>query len=451
MDHQTIRTPDNTEESGTITMDIEDAPATVKPNRTCRLCLLPEEDSSRTFSVKDPLIVPCFCTNDRKFVHVSCLEHWRIYQKPSEFRQCGECGFNYHLLPRVNNGDSGKVATSSTSGAAKSPVKLQSPLQSKARMLCAILFDFTIVNVIIQGLMVGAGYLIWVLDAQKTMADSLSGNVDCRRNITMRAIVEGDDDANFYCTHMGSLYYIIGALVIIILGGLIYICCAGCDFFCHENEDNNDEENPLPTRRIHATSHFYRKRYERRQQRVQSNNFVSMLLDGCCFGPCARKLSRVYEQLVYDIRLSAHTAFHYKDDSRNHSRSSEPKNDSGFSVATQGFATCLFMLFLGIVFFFVMPVIFLVGFMAFGIMYVIITRRIIHRHVHVMHRRRLVQQFAVVDLAPLCRRMKKKAMDALEEQRPRLTDADMHSLQKLGIVEDDVMHTGHSESHTSNE
>ena len=82
------------------------------------------------------------------------------------------------------------------------------------------------------------------------------------------------------------------------------------------------------------------------------------------------------------------------------------------------------------------------GFLVIMIVLVIVFQRIVQRHVHFMHRRRLVQEFPVLDLAPStgtnhhnyddCGNNKTLA-ENLENQRPKLTDADLHSLRKLGL------------------
>lgn len=67
-----------------------DASTSEVDDRTCRICLEPQEDPS------NPLISPCKCSGSCKFVHRDCLRRWREDAlTESSFYQCEICKFKY--------------------------------------------------------------------------------------------------------------------------------------------------------------------------------------------------------------------------------------------------------------------------------------------------------------------------------------------------------------------
>ncbi|CAG8536763.1 hypothetical protein C2G38_2243747 [Gigaspora rosea] len=61
-------------------------------DKMCRICFAgPEEEESL-----GRLISPCLCKGTMRYVHVECLNHWRLRsQKKSSFFQCDECKYKY--------------------------------------------------------------------------------------------------------------------------------------------------------------------------------------------------------------------------------------------------------------------------------------------------------------------------------------------------------------------
>lgn len=57
--------------------------------RTCRICL--ETDNPRS------MIAPCQCKGTSKWVHRDCLDEWRVHEEDRAFSQCTECNFQYHF------------------------------------------------------------------------------------------------------------------------------------------------------------------------------------------------------------------------------------------------------------------------------------------------------------------------------------------------------------------
>jgi len=58
----------------------------------CRICF--ESHSTH----EDPLISPCLCNGTSKWVHKSCIQHWRdVNRETSAFSKCRECGYAYNI------------------------------------------------------------------------------------------------------------------------------------------------------------------------------------------------------------------------------------------------------------------------------------------------------------------------------------------------------------------
>ncbi|GBC01000.1 hypothetical protein RclHR1_04020026 [Rhizophagus clarus] len=61
-------------------------------DKMCRICFSGTEDESSL----GRLISPCLCKGTMRYVHVECLNQWRLRsQKKSSFFQCDECKYKY--------------------------------------------------------------------------------------------------------------------------------------------------------------------------------------------------------------------------------------------------------------------------------------------------------------------------------------------------------------------
>ena len=442
--------------------------------RTCRICLLGEDfhDNDNV----DPMIVPCRCTGDQKYVHTSCLEHWRTYQQPSEFRQCRRCSFYYHLPSREgnnNNGDpcgstagegpedSATKTSSGTSGSNKRSTtgKKNRAWRRQARLCFAIVFDFVMVTLVVQGLVIGAGYLLWYLDSERAVAQALGESVNCvsryRRlqadqddwnsssvspatdtNSTLDYDTSSGGENDYYCNHVGSIYYFLGFLLITFIAGAAYLCCGCClnnsasthMTSRHGSQTTTDEENPLPTREAHNSPNFYRRRQERRQQRQNNSSIANSVSDGCCLGPCRRKFTNAVHDLKHDVRVGTERASQggLCGDSSCGNFCNGGLRHQTCCTHSEGLLVVLVALVLvGIL------MTALSGLMVIMIVLVIVFQRIVQRHVHFMHRKRLVQEFPVVDLSAGGTLAVDNTIN--EKPRPKLADSDLHSLRKLGM------------------
>lgn len=59
----------------------------------CRICL-EEQDADDD----DSMIAPCMCKGTSKWVHRHCLDSWRTNEPDRAFAQCTECHYTYHLI-----------------------------------------------------------------------------------------------------------------------------------------------------------------------------------------------------------------------------------------------------------------------------------------------------------------------------------------------------------------
>eukprot|EP00270_Netrium_digitus_P012137 TRINITY_DN3920_c0_g1_i2.p1 TRINITY_DN3920_c0_g1~~TRINITY_DN3920_c0_g1_i2.p1 ORF type:complete len:321 (+),score=47.58 TRINITY_DN3920_c0_g1_i2:126-1088(+) len=49
----------------------------------------------------EPLIAPCSCKGSQKYVHRSCLDHWRATKEGFAFAHCTECKAEFRLRPKI--------------------------------------------------------------------------------------------------------------------------------------------------------------------------------------------------------------------------------------------------------------------------------------------------------------------------------------------------------------
>ncbi|KAF3587746.1 hypothetical protein F2Q69_00026322 [Brassica cretica] len=76
--------------SDEIIIKAEDLESVSASSSCCRICL--ENDRG------DELISPCMCKGTQKFVHLSCLDHWRSLNDGSfAFSNCTTCNAQFHL------------------------------------------------------------------------------------------------------------------------------------------------------------------------------------------------------------------------------------------------------------------------------------------------------------------------------------------------------------------
>ena len=64
--------------------------------KICRICLEEEEEDDN-----DTMIAPCRCKGGSKWVHRECLDEWRTNERDRAFSKCTECLFEYYIQPVV--------------------------------------------------------------------------------------------------------------------------------------------------------------------------------------------------------------------------------------------------------------------------------------------------------------------------------------------------------------
>ena len=67
-------------------------PRELMDDAECRICF--EAYSTH----EDPLMSPCLCNGTSKWVHKSCIQHWRyVNRNTTAFIQCRECNHPYNV------------------------------------------------------------------------------------------------------------------------------------------------------------------------------------------------------------------------------------------------------------------------------------------------------------------------------------------------------------------
>jgi len=66
-----------------------------QPNdeKTCRICFSTEDESDESLG---RLFSPCLCKGTMKYVHVECLNHWRLVNRQKMY-QCSSCNYIYNF------------------------------------------------------------------------------------------------------------------------------------------------------------------------------------------------------------------------------------------------------------------------------------------------------------------------------------------------------------------
>jgi len=70
-------------------------PQQAVPNdeKTCRICFSTEEESDKSLG---RLFSPCLCKGTMKYVHVECLNQWRLVNRQKKY-QCSSCNYKYNF------------------------------------------------------------------------------------------------------------------------------------------------------------------------------------------------------------------------------------------------------------------------------------------------------------------------------------------------------------------
>jgi hypothetical protein len=73
----------------------EDVQEAEEEEPLCRICLSGRDDGDPSLG---RFIQPCLCRGTMAFIHVGCLQRWRITSpSPKSFYRCDQCGYRYKL------------------------------------------------------------------------------------------------------------------------------------------------------------------------------------------------------------------------------------------------------------------------------------------------------------------------------------------------------------------
>ena len=319
-------------------------------DKICRICL--EDDDP------DLMIAPCLCSGSSKWVHRDCLDLWRVQEEDRAFSKCTECLYEYKMQAR--------------------------PHWWKKRMTfcCLVSRDVLFMTFLWQVVLVLlAAFLYYVVDPHHDILRFYQG--DC--------LV----DASFWCNHALSLYYMCGVTTFFVLlgaWGCVRLCFNGCSFQRALSLEEPLEEPTYTTPTVtQQRAHAYRQQRRLRFSRRRGGYHHDCCRDDCC-GPRYYYCPRIYyagDDYCCCICPSDSDGCNCCDGCHmphGSGSSSSSSGDGGFE------ALVVILLIVAIVLAVVRFVI--------GVVLAVMTRqRIIQLQLFVLQKRRLVQDFVVVDLS----------------------------------------------------
>jgi RING-variant domain len=434
-------------------------------SKYCRICLEEEDTHDSNTCTDDRMIAPCLCKGGSKWVHRSCLDHWRMNERDRAFAKCTECQFTYHLL-----------ATSSSDH--PSTYVWNQPRMKfyffVTRDICAI----TIMTQLLIGLF---GYGIMILDK--------SQHWDLTRYFNGRE-------------HEIAIYYLFGIIALLVMIGMIgsiIFCRNGCRLPSFTDDDEvvepshaihdhnnmniatvkndyqynavvpvtnipdiergatpapyvNDQQAMSSVNQMHPRHQRHSSDYYRRQRYIDRNRNRS---DDCDTCTCCLSTGRVSRQPGYwyntgnhctDIQCCCNICSCIGDDS---GCCCMCPDDVSSSAATNcdrcdcgngdGAMACI--LFVVLVFFVFMAIFGLFLLLVVG---VAVFQRIVQRYIFLLQKKTLVQEFQVVDLSSqdyhiINMETSTSTAGHLTDQVALLTSTlhpdDAKRLQKLGLLD----------------
>lgn len=319
--------------------------------KSCRICL--DDDSPET------MIAPCQCSGSSRWVHRECLDAWRVQEKDRAFSQCTECLFQYHFEPV----DSNRTRR----------------FWSKAKFCLYCSRDVCLVALAVQAVVVILSSLVYLIDRQlgQPLLDFMGS--DC------------ENGNSFWCHAALAVYYFGGAFVLLILLGLFgstLLCVHGCQFPDIYAVDHDGPQDTLPAEQRQERNHYYRQQRHRRHRRRHFRN------TGCC--DCCND--------VCGTRYYYGPRFYYFGGGGD-----DDCDCTGCSRCCDGVSACgsghrggdgdnnglhiLLVILLAVAI-----IMAIIGFVVGIVMAIYVAQRIIQRHVFLLHKKQLAQEFQVRDL-----------------------------------------------------
>jgi hypothetical protein len=314
--------------------------------KVCRICL--EDDHP------ERMISPCKCKGGSKWVHRECLDEWRLNEKDRAFSKCTECLFQYHMQPVHPN--------------------RKADWKRKVKFYMLVSRDVCFLTILLQFIIGLLGGFLVVCDPNQSIPDAINNG-----------------------QHPIAAYYLCGWLfLLVVLGfyGSVVLCMNGCSptkALGNQGQQQQQDDNPTYAGRSAAYSqrrHHHEDSYLccYAGQGPYYHHHPMYIGDGgggCCCCCC-------------DGQSNANAT------SQNHSRGGGggggsncdcdccPSNSGGGGDAAYVLVIVLLV---------VAVIMAVIGFFVGLIITVVVCQRIIQRHIYLLHKRQLVQEFQVVDLA----------------------------------------------------
>ncbi|KAG7338913.1 ring-variant domain containing protein [Nitzschia inconspicua] len=367
--------------------------------RTCRICL--EEDAIET------MIAPCKCKGSSKWVHRDCLDEWRLQESDRAFSKCTECLFDYYLQP-IYKDEGGSV-------------------HRRIKFYWTVSRDVCFGTVILQLMIVALAALIHACDRNEALP-----------NQTVPA----------FQAHPWSLYYLLGWLLLLVFLGIYgsgVLCFHGCSISkslpqfgppstvgttatstaigttTSQSVTRSSQITPFTTGgsfvgndmarnvAMESNSEFYRRARHRRQrnyyhhqQRVHDNHQREDTCCDSCTYACNRQPILFCDPYgCYEVcrccccccdeyphgRSEQNTDCCTTCDGTTCGGGDSGNQDCGESVHVLLIILLVFAIILAVIGFFVGMVITVIAF-----------QRVVQRHIHLLQKKQLVQEYQVVDL-----------------------------------------------------
>ncbi|KAL3920048.1 MAG: hypothetical protein SGILL_003455 [Bacillariaceae sp.] len=405
-------------------------PLSADPEKTCRICL--EDDSPET------MIAPCKCKGSSKWVHRDCLDEWRLNERDRAFSQCTECTFEYYMQP-IHNDESSKHHR-----------------WRQFRFCWNVSREVCMGTLLLQLVIIILGAIIMACDTSRALPNSVFTS---------------------FSNHPFSLYYLLGWLLLLVFVGIygsIVLCMNGCDVrrsIPQVQPPVASQQGAATTTRqpgmmsgatdedrfardvgMESNTEFYRRARQRRQRRYRSHNRHRYGRDNSCCEDCVYGCSG-QPVIIYDPGYNGCCCCHHHSHNMSGGGGDDCGccNDCGFSGGGNnsnndcGEAVQVLLVILLVA----AVVLAAIGFVVGMVVAIIAFQRVVQRHIHLIQKRQLVQEYQVMDLqeydlsqplptAPRAEDLEWGAAgshpSATAPIEP-LPERDVSYLQKLGLME----------------
>lgn len=366
-----------------------DAPGMVASHTTegriCRICL--DEDHPET------MIAPCKCKGGSKWVHRDCLDEWRTNEKDRAFSKCTECLFEYYMQP--------------VHDVTREDAEKERRRRRKIRFCLYVSRDIFFGTLLLQVVIATLGALIYAFDVNKSLPELLG-----------------------FQDHPVSLYYLLGWLLLLVLTGLfgsVALCVNGCSISeslaqlgppvgsaaAAAGTSHSSNVDFVEADMARGSTEYYRRARRRRQGynqwHYQSNQYGRYNNHCCYYGfydchpiCCADTCNACGNCCncccIEENRGQIHPNHDGCGDCCRGCTVGTGGGDGGgnggggSSDCGDGAHILLIILLIAAI------VLALIGFLVGVVITVIAFQRVVQRHIHLVQKRQLVQEFQVMDL-----------------------------------------------------